>query len=285
MNLASLLSRARPSGTGWYRMDCPFCPSRVGKEDRKASLGYRRDTGVYHCFRCGIVGHLHGSDVGLPPEQPESVEPPEALSPPPGYLSLTGPASTALVLEPARAFLLRRRVPEDVWADLGLGVCLDGKWAGRVIVPVRAADGTWVGYVGRDYTGRAQLPYLFPRGMRKGSLVYNEAALTEESEVPVLAVEGVFDAFAVWPDSVAFLGKPTEDQFDALVVARRPVVMVLDGDAHREGWKWTMRLRLEGQRAGAVRLPPCVDPDEVDPVALLHAAYDSLAVWEAVLVE
>jgi DNA primase len=89
-------------------------------------------------------------------------------------------------------------------------------------------------------------------------------------------VEGVFDALALWPDAVAVLGKPSDQQVDALINAKRPVVIVLDGDAWLEG-KWlAARLCLRGKRAGHIRLPPGVDPDEVDRKELEQQAMEAL---------
>jgi len=83
-----------------------------------------------------------------------------------------------------------------------------------------------------------------------------------------MVVEGVFDALALYPNAVAVLGKASEAQMEALQESKRPVVIVLDGDAWQEGWAMAARLKFKGQRAGSVRLPPKLDPDEVDPAWL-----------------
>ncbi len=60
------------------------------------------------------------------------------------------------------------------------------------------------------------------------------------------------------------LGKPTDAQLLALQLAPRPVAFMLDGDSWREAESLAMLLRFKGQHAGSVRLPPGLDPDEVD---------------------
>ena len=52
-------------------------------------------------------------------------------------------------------------------------------------------------------------------------------------------------------------------QVEALKLAKRPVAIMLDGDAWEESWILAARLRFEGCRAGFVKLPPRTDPDEV----------------------
>ena len=75
---------------------------------------------------------------------------------------------------------------------------------------------------------------------------------------------------------VACLGKPNEAHLALLQEARRPVVVVLDGDAWEEGEALSLRLRFEGLRAGFVRLPPKTDPDEVSPALVWDWARASL---------
>ena len=67
-----------------------------------------------------------------------------------------------------------------------------------------------------------------------------------------------------WPHAVAFLGKPSHEQVDMLMDCDRSIVIVLDGDAWREGWALAERLKLAGKRAAMVRLPPKTDPNDVD---------------------
>lgn len=278
MRFSSIIEHAKPTHSGWYRVDCPFCFSRVGKADRKRSLGLRADTGFWHCFRCGAVGRTGEDDLRDFPLFEVREEDPEALAPPPGFYSFASePGRSAEVLAGGRDLLRRRGVPDAIVAEVGIGGCAGGKYAGRVVVPVRASTGDWVGFVARDWSGLSERKYLYPRGMQKGLVLFNERALLVETDAPAFAVEGVFDAFSVWPDGVAFLGKPTEDQIGALVAARRPIVLLLDGDAHREGWALAMRLRLAGQRSGSIRLPPRTDPDEVRNDALHVAALEALS--------
>jgi DNA primase len=133
-----------------------------------------------------------------------------------------------------------------------------------VVVPILSPDGEWLGHVGRSWQKDAELPYLYGKGLQRRETLYNAAALNVQTDKPVMVVEGVLDALALWPDAVAVLGKPSEPQIWALADAARPVAVVLDGDAWSEGEALAMTLRLEGQRAGSVRLPPKTDPDEVD---------------------
>jgi hypothetical protein len=95
-------------------------------------------------------------------------------------------------------------------------------------------------------------------------MLYNHKALHLEADGPAMVVEGVFDALPYWPNAAAMLGKPSIWQVQAMSCSSRPVVVVMDGDAHEEGWALAQVLRFNGIDAKALRLPPKTDPND-DP--------------------
>jgi len=268
------------STQGWARVNCPACQERVGKTDRSQCLAVSMTTGFLKCWRCGLKGKIDVPEDLRVPDAPPAVQ--RVVEPPEGFMSLsTGPAATALATEAARAYLLKRRLEAPMWRAAGLGCCLSGKHANRVVVPVLARDGSWRGWVARDWTGRATRKYLNAPGMSLGAVgaLYNEAVLDAVTDEPVMVVEGPFDALALWPHAVAVLGKPTDAQLEALHASPRAVVFVLDGDAWLEAEMLAMELRFSGkERVGWVRLPPATDPDEVDREWLRDEARRALEV-------
>lgn len=272
------LSTARHRA-GWWRAPCPFC------EGRDPTFSYNPTTGYWHCFRCrerGTLGDVPEFLLGAgptPAEQQREIE--EARRPPEGYWPLAGDDSYTFA--PAREYLRKRGVREDVWAEAQIGACADGKYRGRIVVPNLQPDGSWLGYTTRSYDKATpkKFAYRYPGGSWRGSVVWNVRALTEATDEPLYVVEGVLKGLPYWPHAVAHLGNSgpnavTPQQFALLCTATRPLVVVLDGDAHEQGWALAMRLRLEGKVAGSVRLPPGTDPDEVDGAWLYEEARASL---------
>lgn len=273
--VANAVMHLTPNLKGWIRANCPVCEMRLGKADSKRSFGFNVKTLRFECYRCEVKDYL-----GRPPEDytqftdamDDAPAAPTFLDPPEGFCELgTEPGRTAMMLGDARDYLAARGLSEQMIYEARIGACSRGYWAGRIIIPVLSPEGAWLWYVGRQWWKGGDKPYLYPQGGRQGCL-YNSAALLVETEEPVLVVEGCFDALAYWPNAVAVLGKPTDDQLDALASCKRPVAVVLDGDAFDDGWAFAMRLRLAGQRAGSVKLPPRIDPDEVDHDVLRDAA-------------
>lgn len=274
------LNRAQLRGN-WWRANCPFCEAKVGKRDRDRCLSVHAGGGGWHCFRCNTRGRVRlEGDHFIEAAVEAAAQPPEAIDPPPGFVPLgEGAGLTALSLEPARAYLRSRRLDPEVCRAAGIGACVSGPCAGRVVVPVLAEDGrTWVGYSARLWQAKCdkRQKYRNAVGEWKSKVVYNATALAVETDEPVYVVEGVFDALAHWPHAVAVLGDATEQQAGILARSCRPVVVVPDGDAWRKGWALAQWLRLHGAQAGSIQLPAGVDPDEVDAAWLWEEARASL---------
>jgi hypothetical protein len=271
--IVAALAGARGGGAVNVRLTCPLCPVRHGKPDRKQSLSVHTLTGAFKCFRCGVAGYLPGA--GFVGADSSPVARPK-MSLPEGFEFLSGyKLRGSFAAQEARDYLRNRGVCEDLWAAAKIGACLVGRYAGRVVVPIFDAqvESGIAGWVARSWMP-AEKPYLYPSGMH--ALFYNGDVLQQETDEPAILVEGVFDALACWPNGVACLGKPSDRQFGALLAARRPLAVVLDGDAHEEGAALAMRLRFAGRRAGSVRLPPALDPDEVDGAWLHRQARECL---------
>jgi hypothetical protein len=200
----------------------------------------------------------------------------EANEPPEGYMPLyEEPAVSALVTEPARNYLLRRNVPVETWRAVGIGVCLEGNYKNRIIIPVQTQEHEhWIGWVSRTWE-KSNLPYRYPPGMRRGQMMFNQDALQIETTEPLAIVEGCFDALPHWPDASSCLGKPSHDQFSMLLSAKRPIVMALDGDAWEESWMWAQRLQLRQKQASYIRLEPKQDPNDLQPGELKLRAQEA----------
>jgi hypothetical protein len=265
----------RVNPKGWARANCCFCPMRVGTDDRKQCMGLNVTSGKYHCFRCGTRGRLDSPEefeLWRPAEGGEREEL-QAMDPPEGFFPLfEGAGLSSFFMEPARAYVLRRGVPQEVGRQVQIGFTMQGQFAGRVIIPVLGEDDAWFGWTGRHLDPTVDRKVMYPSGMVRAELVYNHMSMLQKSEHPVLVTEGAFDALSVWPHGVACLGKPSPEQVEAFIACGRDIAVVLDGDAHHEAEVLAMRLRFEGVRAGSVRLPPTKDPNTVPREQLLKAA-------------
>lgn len=275
----------RVGNGGWVRGDCPFCEQRKGTPDRKQCLGLEVATGKWHCFRCGTGGLVLEMPEELRPigpgaaggeePAPEPIELPESFE-----LLYEEPGWSAQSLEFYRDYLRGRGLDDDLCHDAKIGACTDGRARRRVVVPIYDARGeVLLGWSARATWKGAERKYLYPEGMKRAGLFYNAAALYEDTDEPLMVVEGVFDALPHWPDAVAALGKPGPSHLEVLldVRVRRPIVSALDGDAWREAEALALRLSFEGKRAGSIRLPPATDPGVTPPDVMRRLAREALA--------
>ena len=266
------ISQGRASGDGWVRSRCPFCVERTGKEDRRGAFSFNTVSGWCLCFKCGLKGRVEGfENAPIVAAEEEREFGPDAFKPPESFVELAGDDS--FTLQPARDYLTGRGVPEAIWKQAHVGACWKGRYAGRVVFPILAA-GEWLGFISRLHRKAepGEASYLYPEWLKRKNTLYNFEALHVVTDEPVIVVEGALDALAYWPDSVAVLGKPSQEQTFMLADTHRPVAVVMDGDAWAEGMELSLKLQLEGQRAGFVRLPPRTDPDEVDRTWLREEA-------------
>lgn len=272
IRLVELIIDQRQSPSGYIRVKCPYCPSVYGKPDRRSSLRYEPQTGWYYCYRCKTHGKLdieNQVDVG----SPEKIDDSPYLGPPEGFEDIDSPVE---MMDQARAYLAARNVSPSMCKTLGIGACLFGRYFGRIIIPVKDEAGDWLGWVGRSWIKKSDVPYLYPYGMDRGRILFNQVALNTNLLKPLMVVEGVFDAIHLWPHAVAVLGKPTGKQLDLLANSVRPVVFVLDGDATTEAWALAAQFRMSEKNAGYVALPAGKDPDDFPAEKVMEWARESL---------
>lgn len=270
-----------PGASGWIRANCPFCVLVTGKPDRKQTLALHVGECRYKCFRCDTFGYIDAELLGSEGVPKAFARDPEALvvpmSLPEGFIPLWGNSDRdSLALRPARKYLRKRGVSDEMIRIAKIGACLTGRYANRVVVPIEFPNGDLAGWVARTLAKESDWKYLYSEGIEKSTLVYNGAALAVITDRPVLVVEGAFDTFPYWPDAVAVLGSPGPAQRELLEAANRPVVWMLDGDAWRKGAGMALMMRLSGKRVGSLTLPPGKDPDEVDVDLVWRMAYRSL---------
>lgn len=270
------LPRCRRSGLQ-ARGPCPFCEAERG-HDRPQNLAVHFGKQKWFCHRCRRGGSLTGAFTE-PEVVGEADDLPAVFAPPQGYTPLWHEDTIrSLSFRPAIEYAKRRKITRTLAEKARLGATVEGHFAHRLIVPVLplAGKGDWQGFIARDFTGLAERPYDYPRGMRRGEVLYHGGILALETDEPALCMESFMDTAPHWDRALGFMGKPSHAHVELLLAAKRPLCIVLDGDAWREGEALALRLRFEGKRAGFVRLPAMTDPNDCDPGWLREEARRSI---------
>ena len=276
--LRRLVETGRLNSAGFIRVNCPFCPSRKGSPDTNQAFGYNPVDEVARCFRCGFRWAKKGkrTRVSKAPKQGASIDTSN-------FEPLIGCPSLPVPFQCYRYLCLRGiYLPEISAGDLHYVVA--GREQGRVVIPHKHPNGDWWGYTARqvpallDTTAKATAP----RGMQDdGYKVFNQVALTVDTQCPVLVMEGAIDTLRYLPDAIACLGKADRKLVELLSTMRaaqgfmRPIVVCLDGDAQDEQFAVTLQLRLRGFNVVRVELPAGKDPDTVDAQRLIDVAFEA----------
>lgn len=178
----------------------------------------------------------------------------------------------------AMSYLAGRRITQEQVVRHGIGFCITGKYAFRIIVPIRL-NGALVSFVARDFTGKAERKVRYPIGARAAEAIFNyDAALAHAKTVVI--TEGWADALAVerviqrdgvlnsWT-ATAIGGKELTIEKRELFRQFKNFLIVLDRDAAREAA--LMREQLDAFRNVAVRIVSVTakDPAEESEESLI----------------
>jgi DNA primase len=292
--LASLGIRARRGGDGWTAL----CPARRHRDDQHVGswsiVDDPRDErhALSYCFACGWGGDARAlvrevldvqygaedwiaefatvEEDDVPYLAQLEVARPKVFRFPPGVESLdilTWP-------QPFRRYLAERGVTVSQARRWGLAFALEGRLAGRVVIPTRAESGRLLSYTARA-VDRGRLRYLTPDGDEGAD---PGAVFGEERWGPpggtVAVSEGCFDALAVEraaPElSVAVLGTGGAGNARSPLVAEKlrrfdAAVVVTDADAAGDLAYEEVRAMLDGKPVARARPPEGWDANEMDP--------------------
>jgi len=247
--LSRSVGRLRPSGRDHVVMDCFSC-------GKPAHLYVNTKTGAWDCKCCSIAGgpvQLVQGVLGVGPGEARRIIASESMPYIPhikGELTerleaLRRERKQEVVDTPLPAeytpceqdgrlvvprYLRQRGVQDAEIKAYGLGYCLSGRYASRVVFPVSCP-------LGRSFTTRATLPGMMPRylgGDGVGHLLFGwEVALPFGP--PWLIVEGPLDTLAGFRagfGTLGLMGKSIRgSQLAMLLMLDGPKVMLLDPDA------------------------------------------------------
>lgn len=270
--IRDLAEEVPPNAGGWVRLPCPWCED-LGHYSTVKNLAVNMESGYYKCWRafhCRTEGWLYGAEdrvyssaythlasiKAVPLVQQLADPTPNDVE---GFTRVVGRdgASKAIAF-PYLRYLKQRRVSAETMVECGIGYTTQGKYAGRVVVPLTSFEGV-TGYFGSVTRRIDWKHYKNTDGLCRDAM-FNERALWEDSPDPIGIVEGVFDALPHYPYAVGCLGAPSDTQIEILMRSKRPLVFVLDPDAKLGALQLINRFALRGRDVRVAHLPPGQDP-------------------------
>jgi len=146
-----------------------------------------------------------------------------------------------------------RKIAREELLKYRMGFCIDGKYAGRIIIPSYDQDGMVNYFVGRSFKKSLKPPYI------------NEGYINWDSTIYI--VEGVFEMFSL-VNGAPQLGKTLSKRMVSLLSERKPnVVIVLDPDAYINAIRIFQTLSAiygsQSEKVKIVKLKGKMDLDEI----------------------
>ena len=237
---------------GQISVDCPVCSYTIkglDKLDGKGNLEINYQQHVYKCWACaethGTHGHLgklidkHGSKKDkkiyklIRPDEFEKKEKVyKKLELPKEYKKFDEVHPLHIPRKEALNYLKKRGITEEIIEKYQIGMCLEGEYSGRIIVPSFDKKGELNFFVSRSWNPRSKLKYKNPEAS-KDFLIFNESLIDWKKDIYL--VEGVFDSFFL-DNSICLLGKfLTDNLWEKLYSkAKKNIIVCLDGDAYAD---------------------------------------------------
>ena len=161
----------------------------------------------------------------------------------------------------AQRYLKSRGITERDIVRWKIGYCLEGEYAGRIIVPSFGEAGYPNYFVARSYT-KSGYRYKNPTASR--DIVFNELYVDWDEDL--IIVEGVFDAIVSGPNAVPILGSNLRENsklFQEIVKHDTPVYIALDPDMEKKAMNLINSLLAYGVELYKVEISPYDDVGEM----------------------
>jgi len=187
------------------------------------------------------------------------------------FKSLSEP-HTSIIRDHALLFLKKRGITTEDIKRYNLGYCTEGEYQNRIIVPSYDEHGKLNYFVGRDFYA-STLKYKNPP-ISKDIIGFD---LYVNWSLPIILVEGVFDAMSVKNNSVPLFGKTILPKLYQKIVEKKvkDIFIVLDSDAFDDAIQMTEKFVNEGINVNFVKLNG-KDPNDLGYKSMISELDNSL---------
>ena len=164
---------------------------------------------------------------------------------------LSDKKDTSIIKEHALRFLRKRGITSEDIKRYNLGYCSEGVYQNRIIIPSYDSIGKLNYFVGRDFYA-STLKYKNPP-IPKDVIGFD---LYVNWSLPIVLVEGVFDAMSVKNNTIPLFGKSILPKLYKKIVEKKvkDIFIILDSDAFDDAIQITEKFVNEGISVNFVKL-------------------------------
>ena len=270
--LENILGKSKPTARGNISVHCPFCHHRKPKLEIKV-VDSPDGSNPWQCWVCGTKGrtirsllkHLNLTRaeaesilqyVKRGEEQEESTK--KIVRLPEEFESLELAPHSSVYANRVRKYLYARGLTDIDFVRYGIGYCMSGKYADRVIIPSYDENNILNYFVARSLNSGAYLKYINPEVNKSDIIVFENLVNWDE---PIILCEGVFDAMAIRRNAIPLLGQNiSQALMKKIITSSCPdIYITLDRDAVRRALKHCETFLNMGKRVFFI------EPSEKDP--------------------
>lgn len=271
--LENVLGKGKKTARGNYQFHCPWCHHRKPKLEIRMWTDEKGEN-PYQCWVCGTKGRTIRSllkHLNLTRAEAESVlqyvqkgEVQEETTKkfvrlPDEFESLELAPHTSVYANRVRNYLYGRGLTDIDFVRYGIGYCMTGKYADRVIIPSYDENNILNYFVARSIDSGAYRSYTNP-DVSKDCIIFENLINWNE---PIILCEGVFDAMAIRRNAVPLLGQNISPTLMKKIITSScsDIYICLDRDAQIRALKHCETFLNMGKRVFFV-VPPKKDSSE-----------------------
>ena len=187
------------------------------------------------------------------------------------FKSLSEP-HTSIIKDHAMLFLKKRGITEQDIIRYNLGYCSEGPYMNRIIIPSYDEHGKLNYFVGRDFY-KSTLKYKNPP-IPKDIIGFD---LYVNWSLPIILVEGVFDAMSIKNNSLPLFGKTILPKLYGKIVEKKvkDIFIILDSDAFDDAIQMVERFSDNGISVNFVKLDG-KDPNDLGYHQMIEEIHNAI---------
>ncbi len=271
--IENILGKSNKRARENYAFTCPKCNHHKPKLEINFHTNEKGEN-PFECWVCGFKGRTIRSllkQLQVPAEQAHEIlkyigrgeerqyAPIKAVELPKEFQPVYGASTTSVIANKVRKYLYNRGFTDKDFIKYNIGYCNTGEYAGRIIVP--------------SYNENNQLNFFVARTFEDAYHKYRNPETSKDIigfenlinwNMPIVLVEGVFDAIAVKRNAVPILGKSLSAALIKKIVSSelQDIYIALDKDAFKKALQYTEQFLNMGKKVYLIDMQD-KDPSEM----------------------